>query len=131
MKVLLQTLLVGTGGFLGANLRYWLGGWIQGRLDEGFPWHTFFINVTGSFVISLFLGLSTALNWHPNWRLFLAIGILGGYTTFSSFSWEALALMTGKLYGQALGYVLGSVILSIIGAWLGLLLAGRILGPQS
>src|SRR5579862_8529567 len=93
MDTVVKTLLVGGGGFIGANLRYWVGGWIQNRLGATFPWHTLIINVSGSIVIGLLLGLVVALDWNPNWRLFGAIGILGGYTTYSSFAYEAVALL--------------------------------------
>jgi CrcB protein len=123
MNDLSKVLLVGSGGFLGANVRYWLGGWMQVRLGTTFPWQTLFINVTGSLIMGLFMGLTLTENSNPNWRLFIAVGILGGYTTFSTFSYEALNLISERSYLPALGYVMGSAVLSIVGAWLGLVLS--------
>lgn len=122
-----KTLLVGSGGFLGANLRYWLGGFIQARSGAVFPWQTLAINATGSLVMGLFMGLSLSEAWNPNWRLFFAVGVLGGYTTFSTFSYETVALIGSGSYAPAVGYIIGSVLTSVAGAWLGLVLA-RLLG---
>ena len=81
MNVLMRFILVGSGGFLGANARYWLGGWIQERLGPAFPWQTLVINASGSLIMGAFMGLMLTENWDPGWRLFFAIGVLGGYTT--------------------------------------------------
>jgi len=123
-----KVFLVGTGGFLGANARYWLGGWIQSKLGPSFPWETFMINVSGSLIMGIFMGLMISENWNPNWRLFFAVGILGGYTTFSSFSYEAINLITKGSYLYGLGYIVGSAVLSLFGAWLGLVLARLLTG---
>lgn len=134
MEVLSKVLLVGFGGAVGANLRYWIGGWIanwmQDKFQSALPWHTFFINVTGSFVIGFFMGLSLQLNWNPGWRLFVAIGILGGYTTFSSFAYEAIGLLTSRDYVKALLYIEGSAFCTVLGAWLGLVLSRLVLGGR-
>src|SRR5207249_11957345 len=87
---------VGLGGFLGANARYWLGGWIQARWGTGFPWSTFVINITGSFILGLFMTLTTerfAPRNAPALRLLVAIGFVGAYTTFSAFEFETLVLV--------------------------------------
>src|SRR5438067_7678236 len=84
---------VGLGGFLGANARYWVGGWIQDRWGADFPWSTFVINITGSFILGLFVTLTTerfALRNAPALRLLVAIGFVGAYTTFSTFEFETL-----------------------------------------
>src|SRR5476649_1294852 len=121
MDFVSKTLMVGTGGFIGANVRYWLGGYISSKFsDVTFPWQTLIINVTGSLIIGLFMGLMTGLNWNPNWRLFFAIGILGGYTTYSSFAYEAVGLLGNKQYFAALLYIEGTALLTVFGAWLGL-----------
>ncbi len=123
MDTLSKFFLVGGGGFLGANLRYWLGGWMQGRLDGSFPWPTMIINVSGSVIIGLFMGLIEGLNWNPNWRLFGAVGILGGYTTYSTFAYEGMRLLAEREYTRALLYIEGSALITVFGAWLGFVIA--------
>jgi len=121
-----KTFWVGIGGFLGSNARYWLGGWLAGRLGSFFPYHTLIINVTGSFMLGLFMTLSLSLPWHQRWRWGVAIGFLGGYTTFSTYEYESLNLLTQgqRLYAGA--NLLGSLLLGLVGVWLGVV-AGRIL----
>ncbi len=116
-------LLVSVGGILGVNLRYWLGVWIVDRMDPRFPWATFLINVTGAFLIGL-LAPWLARCWpDPRVRVFLLTGFLGGYTTFSSFTLEALALWERGDIGRAVTYVGLSNVLGLLavaaGAWLG------------
>ncbi|HEY3780516.1 MAG TPA: fluoride efflux transporter CrcB [Fimbriimonadaceae bacterium] len=124
-----KVLLVGCGGFLGANARYWLGGMISGRVSPGFPWGTFIINVTGSFVIGIIMASIIGFNWGRPWQLLLVTGILGGYTTFSSFSYESIQLVLGRSYLYAAYYIFGSVILSLVGTMLGIIVA-RLLGAR-
>lgn len=128
MEGLIKSLYIGFGAFLGANARYWLGGWIQDKLGSTFPWQTFIVNVSGSILIGLFLELAFRENWDPHWRLFLAIGLLGGYTTFSTFSYESLNLLGEGSYWRAAAYIAGSAILCVAGAWLGRVGARALLG---
>jgi CrcB protein len=123
VEVLSKVLLVGSGGFIGANARYWLIGSLQARLGSTLPWGTFIINVTGALVIGFFFGLLTSLHWSPRWGLFFAIGVLGGYTTFSSFAYDAVKLLLEKEYGWALFYIEGSAAITVFAAWLGLVLS--------
>jgi fluoride exporter len=117
-------LLIGIGGFLGANARYLLGGWIAERYGMSFPYGTMAINVSGSVVIGFFLALaSERFIIHPNWRLFFAIGFLGGYTTFSTFSFETFALLQQRAFLLALANALGSVVLGQMGVLVGIILA--------
>jgi CrcB protein len=88
------------------------------RWSGRFPIATFLINVTGSFAIGL-LATLLAETTNPNWRPLLITGLLGGYTTFSSFEWEAFAAARGGAMGIAWLYVLGSVTLGFIACWLG------------
>jgi CrcB protein len=125
---LTKALVIGAGGFLGANARYWLGGLIQSRAGATFPWGTFAINLLGSLAIGIFMEIAMREGWHPNWRLFVAVGVLGGFTTFSSFAYESVGLLSDKSYGAGSFYVFGSAILCVTGAWVGRILARLALG---
>lgn len=117
-------LWVGLGGFLGANARYALGVWIIGRVGTAFPLHTLLINLSGSLAIGTILTLLTErLVSDPAWRLFLVVGFLGGYTTFSSYTFEGLELLREGEWLAAVGYVLGSNVLGLGAAFLGMVLA--------
>lgn len=112
------------GGFLGANARYWLGGWISSRYGTAFPYATVVINVTGSFVLGLFMALITARYIAPPaLRLAVAIGFVGAYTTFSTFEYETLALVNSGSLLRALLNVVLSVVSGFIAVWLGTRLA--------
>jgi CrcB protein len=120
----MDLLWVGVGGFVGANARYVLGLWIAARLGSSFPWGTLLINVTGSLLIGIILTVLTdRLVADPAWRLLLVVGFLGGYTTFSSFTMEALDLAQGGEWLLALAYVLGSNIVGLAAVVLGARLA--------
>jgi fluoride exporter len=117
-------LVIGLGGFLGANARYLLGTWIVARYGTSFPHGTLVINVSGSFVIGLFLVLiSERFVLHPHWRLFVVVGFLGAYTTFSAFSFESLALLLDGAWWRGLANMVGSVILGLIAALSGMVVA--------
>ncbi len=118
-------MLVMLGGAIGAALRYGLGAWVQGWSGPGFPWSTFLINISGSFLIGLVLRLSLEGALSPEWRLFLTVGLLGGYTTFSTFSFETLALVQQGEWFKALLYVVGSVVLGFLLVWLAYRWVGR------
>ena len=120
-------LLVAIGGALGAAARYLLAGWVGARAASAFPWATFLINVTGSFLIGIVLGLLAAGRISGEARLFLTVGVLGGYTTFSTFSYETFQLLNGGRLVPALLYALGQVLLGVVAVYLGLVLA-RALG---
>jgi CrcB protein len=117
-------LLIGIGGFLGANARYLIGGWFAERYGPSFPYGTLVINVSGSFVIGFFLVLVTEhVIDHPHWRPFFVTGFLGAYTTFSTFSFETFALLQERAYLLALANMGGSVILGLIAVLLGVMAA--------
>jgi fluoride exporter len=123
----MDTVWVAVGGGLGATVRYLLGGWIVERLGGAFPFHTLLINVSGSLAIGVFLVLFTErLVVDPAWRLLLVVGFLGGYTTFSSYTFEALSLLEEGDWLAALGYVLGSNGLGLLAAYAGMVLAREI-----
>jgi CrcB protein len=119
-------LVVLAGAGLGGLARYAAGSWIMAKSGGRFPLGTFVINVTGSFLIGVLMTLLTErLSPHPNWRLFLVAGVLGGYTTFSSFEYETYAAVRDGARWMAMLYVIGSVALGYIGVWLGALLMAR------
>jgi CrcB protein len=110
-------LLVGLGGGLGSMLRYSGNLLINGK---SFPYHTLIINIVGSFFIGMILALSLKNeNFANNWKLFLATGICGGFTTFSAFSLENVTLLQNGKYGLAALYILSSIILGIAAAFIG------------
>ena len=119
-----RVFIIGMGGFVGANLRYLVQGWAAARWGAAFPYGTLIANTSGSFLIGLFLTLATGrFLISPNWRFFLAVGILGGYTTFSSFSYETLSLAAGGALVRAVANLLLNVVLGLSAAFLGIGLA--------
>jgi fluoride exporter len=119
-----EYLWVGLGGFLGANARYVVGVWMVERLGAAFPWHTLLINVSGSLAIGVILTLLTErFDADPAWRLLVVVGFLGGYTTFSSYTFEALALARAGEWPAAVGYVLASNLVGLLAVVAGMLLA--------
>ncbi len=118
-------LAIGSGGALGAVARHALNLYVQQRISSTFPAGIFIINVTGSFVIGLLAGALAAnrLQLSHQARAFLIIGFLGGFTTFSSFSLDTLALARDGHPGQAIFNVAGQVGLSLLGVWIGFRLA--------
>jgi CrcB protein len=119
-----QYAAVAAGAILGACLRFAVSTWAADRIGTDFPYGTFIVNVSGAFVIGLVLAyLTQRSDADPLLRLFLVTGFLGGYTTFSSYVWEALALAEQQAWLRAAVYVLGSNVLGLIGVWLGATLA--------
>jgi CrcB protein len=97
---------------------------VVARLGGAFPFHTLLINVSGSLAVGLLLVLLTErLVIDPAWRLLLVVGFLGGYTTFSSYTFEALSLIEEGDWVAALGYVVGSNGLGLLAAYAGMVLA--------
>jgi fluoride exporter len=110
-------LLVAIGGSLGAAMRYGLFLIIK---NQPFPYATFIINVTGSFLLGIIMGLSiSAEGLSESKKLFLATGICGAFTTFSTFSFENLALLQQGKYNLAFIYITSSVLTGLFAAWLG------------
>jgi CrcB protein len=114
------------GGGTGALARYIAATFISQRVGGFFPWGTFVINVTGSFAIGVLMTLFSERLVHPNWRLLLVTGFLGGYTTFSTFEYETLQAARANTRWIALLNVVGSVVCGYIAVWLGsVLVAAR------
>lgn len=120
-------LYVALGGALGASARYLLGIGALKAFGPGYPYGTMAANVIGGFLMGLLAGwLALKVSGGANLRLFLGVGLLGGFTTFSAFSLDAVLMYEKKAYGALLGYVGGSVILSIGALIMGLILARKI-----
>jgi CrcB protein len=117
-------LAISIGAVLGANARYLVGGWVVDRLGAGFPYGTLLINVTGSFLIGVVLVVVTERALAPAWvRPAIAIGFLGSYTTFSTFSYETLALIEAGSLAAAAANVAASVGGALLGVYLGTVVA--------
>lgn len=115
MTALLWVML---GGAIGSGLRYGVGLWLPG-LSQGFPWATLFVNLSGSLIIGVVLALVLRGALPEGARLFWAVGVLGGYTTFSSFSIETLSLLEQNRIAAAMLYSVGSLVLGLGAVWLG------------
>lgn len=114
------------GGAVGSLARYVVGTAIMSRVGGRFPVGTVFINITGSFLIGFIMTLlNERLNPHPNWRLLLVVGVLGGYTTFSSYEWETLGLVRDGSRWLGLLNGAGSLLLGYIAVWLGAAVVGK------
>jgi CrcB protein len=114
---------VATGGALGSVLRFLVSAWFIQRVGVGFPWGTFVINTTGSLAIGIVLQLAVSrAGLSPYVRLFFATGVLGGYTTFSTYAFEIYSLGRAALPLQSAAYALGSVIVGVVAAYAGTLL---------
>jgi CrcB protein len=119
---------IALGSALGGVLRYLLGGAIQRAAGPGFPVGTMIVNLSGSFLLGFLLRYAThPPSLAPEVRAFLTVGLCGGYTTFSTFSWETVALVEGGDWGRAALYVSASVLLSLLGTVAGLALAREVL----
>jgi CrcB protein len=123
---LLKYLMVGIGGFIGAIARFWLGDYIGGRMGTRFPYGTFVINISGSFLIGLILTvLTTKAHLSPNWRYLVPVGFIGAYTTFSTFEYETFVrIQDGQFLTGSLNILL-SVLVGFVAVWIGTM-AGRV-----
>lgn len=121
-------LLIAAGGALGAVSRHLTGQWFLRAIGPDWPYGTFAVNVIGGLIMGGFIGwLAQAGRADANeLRAFFAVGVLGGFTTFSAFSLDVVVMIERRAYGDAIGYVAGSVILSILALFLGLLIARRV-----
>ena len=121
--------LVGSGGAIGAVGRYSIGVWLGQWLGVNWPYGTFTVNVVGGLLMGIVAGLGT---WStlisPELRIFLAVGVLGGFTTFSAFSLDIMLMLERHQWLMALGYSVASVLLSLAALALGLFLVRTIAG---
>ena len=126
-EVMEKILIISIGAVLGANARYWLGGWAAEKFGVAFPYGTLIINLTGSFILGLFITLVTdRFLVDPNWRLLVTIGFLGSYTTFSSYTFESLSLIMDNQWLAGLFNLFGSAFLGGLAVLLGIILARAI-----
>ena len=114
-------LAVALGGALGSLARYFVAGAVQSAAWSGFPWGIFVVNISGGFIMGVIVELG-ALKFHlvPEVRAFLTVGILGGYTTFSTFSLDSVLLIQRGAWGAAAAYMVGSTMLSVLALFAGL-----------
>jgi CrcB protein len=116
-------LMIALGGALGAVARYGLSGWVHSFLDTTFPMGTLVVNVLGSFGLGLSLLLFESLAWSAELRTLVTIGFLGAFTTYSTFSYEAVVLLEGGEWARGGLYMGGSLLLGLAG-----ILGGMALG---
>ena len=120
-------LLIGLGGFIGANLRYLVSGWAVGHFGNAFPWGTLIVNFSGSCLLALFIGwAANHAGFDPRVRLLVAVGFFGAYTTFSTYATESVALLQVGDWLGAVGNVLGTNLICILGAIVGLAVGNRL-----
>lgn len=117
-------LIISLGAALGANARYWVADWAAQKWGAAFPLGTFLINISGSFLLGLFMTLATErLMLDPRWRLLFAVGFLGAYTTFSTYSYESFRLISTGQWVSGLLNLAGSTLVGVLavglGVWVG------------
>lgn len=122
-----KILWISIGAVLGANLRYWVGDWAAQRFGSGFPYGTMLVNLTGSFLLGFVISLTFEhFIIDPRLRILLTIGFLGSYTTFSTFAYESVTLISQGQWGLGIFNLLGSSLLgalfAVLGIWLGKIL---------
>ena len=124
-----KLLIIFVGGGIGSVARYTLGGWVQGRAASVFPLGTLAVNVLGCAAIGILgAALDGRVLMKPEYRLFLMVGVLGGFTTFSSFAFETLKLAMDGEYFRAAGNVILSNVLGLFVAWLAYVIVRKSLG---
>lgn len=114
--------LVGIGGLLGSIARYLSASFVIRIVSSAFPYGTFAVNIVGCLIIGVVFGLSERFDWLPEWRVFLATGFCGGFTTFSSFAYENILLLQDRDYLTFAAYSGLSFILGLLATFIGLAL---------
>lgn len=116
MRILL---LIGIGGFIGSTARYGFSQFIQSKFLNVFPYGTLSVNIIGCFVIGILYAISERTTLQPEWRLFLATGVCGGFTTFSAFSLDTITLLRDGEFFLSAVYILFSVAAGLLATYLG------------
>ncbi len=115
-------LAIGCGSFIGGISRYLLSALIHQKIMTSFPFGTLTVNVLGCLLIGIVFGLADRGNMSQEWRLFLATGILGGFTTFSAFSNETAGMLRDGQFMHASAYIAASVLLGLIATFIGIMI---------
>lgn len=124
---MIKYLMVGIGGFLGSIARFWVSGYISDRWGTSFPYGTFVINCTGSFLLGFIVTLlAVRAHWDAKWLYLIPIGFIGAYTTFSTFEYETFRSIQGGNLLMALLNVSLSVLIGFLSVWFGVI-AGKTL----
>ncbi|MCP5109028.1 MAG: fluoride efflux transporter CrcB [bacterium] len=117
-----ELIVVGMGGFVGAVSRYLVAGWVQNAANSNFPYGTLAVNGIGSFVIGLLTGIFQHAAISPEIRLFVTIGLLGAFTTFSTFSYETMMLFRSGVIVEAFLNIVVSLVVGLLMVYLGYVL---------
>lgn len=127
VQIMLKVFAVALGGSVGAVMRYLVSVWAAERLGGDFPYGTLIVNVVGCFIIGAFLVLVTErIIANPYWRLVVAVGFVGGLTTFSSFGYETLKLVEESQMQWAAYNVMANFVFGFFATWLGMTIARAI-----
>ncbi|VAW96000.1 Fluoride ion transporter CrcB [hydrothermal vent metagenome] len=122
-----QLAFIAVGGAIGAVLRFLVSNGVHSFMSRDFPYGTLTVNVVGSFLMGLtYVMLIERLNLSPEWRAFIIVGLLGAFTTFSTFSIETLLLIESSELSKALINIILSVVLCIMGSWIGIILGRQL-----
>lgn len=119
-------LIVGTGGFIGSVMRYLLQVFIENKLLSTFPLATLIANITGSFIIGVVFALAEKSMMNSDWRIFMSVGICGGFTTFSAFAFNNFNMIKEHTWNQLFLNIGGTMILGILAVYLGIILVREI-----
>jgi CrcB protein len=115
-------LIVGTGGFIGSVMRYLLQIFVEKGMSSTFPMGTFIANIAGSFIIGIVFALAEKQMMNSEWRLFMSVGICGGFTTFSAFAFNNFNMIKEHSWNQLILNVGGNLILGVFAVYLGIIL---------
>lgn len=115
-------LFVGAGGFIGSVMRYLLQVFVENRMLSTFPLGTMIANIAGSFLIGIVFALAEKQIMNSDWRLFMSVGICGGFTTFSAFAFNNFNMIKEHTWNQLLLNVSGNLILGVFAVYLGIIL---------